>query len=335
MSGSYKILDPRDFADSYDARHSFALEVLVGLSDSVKSLPSKYLYDTRGSELFTRITNLPEYYLTDCESEVLRTYASEIATLVQGAPFNLVELGAGTGAKTKILLEDFHKRKLDFQYVPIDISEGAMKELIEDTGSAFSKTKVNGLVADYFNGLKWLNNQNQRRNVVLFLGSSIGNFANSEAKFFLRNVWNCLSDGDVALIGFDLKKDIETLLWAYNDSKGVTAEFNLNLLKRINAELGGQFDVTKFRHYGTYNVFTGAMESFLVSMVEQKVYIDMIGRSFGFREWEPIRTEYSFKFLESDISALASDTGFDVERMLTDSQRYFIDSVWKVNKPGK
>ena len=169
----------------------------------------------------------------------------------------------------------------------------------------------------------------------MFLGSSIGNFTNSEAKFFMRNVWTCLNHDDCVFIGFDLKKDIEMLLWAYNDSQGVTAEFNLNLLRRINSELGGQFNLTNFRHYGTYNVFTGAMESYLVSMKDQEVYVDMISRSFNFQEWEPIRTEYSYKFLERDINELASDTGFVVEDTLFDSQRYFADSIWRVRKPGK
>lgn len=332
---SYKILDPKDFADSFDDRHAFALDVLVGLSDTVKTLPSKYLYDTRGSELYTEITNLPEYYPTDCEREILQTNAAKISAMMKQAPFNLVELGAGTGVKTKILLEEFIKQKLEFQYVPIDISEGAMKELVTDIGSSFPQLEINGLISDYFNGLKWLHNRGQRRNYVMFLGSSIGNFTNSEAKFFLRNVWTCLNDGDCVLIGFDLKKDIEMLLWAYNDTQGVTAEFNLNLLRRINAELGGQFILKNFRHYGTYNVLNGAMESYLVSVKDQEVYVDMISRSFSFREWEPIRTEYSYKYLLSDILGLAADTGFVVEDTLFDSQRYFADSIWRVRKPGK
>ena len=136
------------------------------------------------------------------------------------------------------------------------------------------------------------------------------------------------------MIGFDLKKDIETLLWAYNDSSGVTAEFNLNLLKRINRELGGTFDVKKFRHYGTYNVFSGAMESYLVSLERQEVFIGMIGRAFEFNEWEPIHTEYSYKYLISDIMKLAEETGFTVERMLYDQEKYFTDSIWRVVKPG-
>lgn len=334
MSISYRTLDPKDFADSFDFRQAFALEVLVGLSDANKSLPSKYLYDTTGSELFTEITRVPEYYLTNCEREALQLHADEIASLAQDQPFNLVELGAGTGEKTLILLEKFLELGLDFHYIPIDISEGAMKSLTEELKKSLPQVKTGGLVSDYFSGLKWLNNRHQRKNFVMFLGSSIGNFTRHEAKFFLRNVWSCLNHDDNLLIGFDLKKDIELLLSAYNDSQGVTAEFNLNLLRRINNELGGQFDISKFRHYGTYNVLTGAMESFLVSMQPQEVFIEMIGRSFSFGAWEPIHTEYSFKYLEEDIRTLATETGFTIDGFLYDSQRFFTDSVWRVAKPG-
>jgi uncharacterized SAM-dependent methyltransferase len=208
-----------------------------------------------------------------------------------------------------------------------------MAGLVETLGEQFPTIRTHGLVTDYFNGLKWLNNRYQRRNFVIFLGSSIGNFTHAESRIFLRNVWNCLNDEDVFVTGFDLKKDIEMLLHAYNDAQGVTAEFNLNILKRINDELGGRFDLSKFRHFGTYNVFSGGMESFLVSLERQSVFIEMIGRSFTFKPWEPIHTEYSYKYLISDIEDLARETGFTVRTHLFDSNRYFTDSVWSVSKP--
>ncbi len=334
MSITYKKLDPQDFEDSFDANQAFALDVLVGLSETRKSLPSKYLYDSVGSELFTAITKSPDYYLTDCEREILTEHVDKIAQQFNGMKFNLVELGAGIGEKTKILLRRFTELGLEFQYVPIDISEGAMKELITDLKSAMPDVETHGLVSDYFNGMKWLNNRYERRNFVLFLGSSVGNFNHGGARTFLRNVWNSLNHEDCLLTGFDLKKDIEALLLAYNDTAGVTEQFNLNLLVRINRELGGTFDLSKFRHYGTYNVFNGAMESFLVSTKDQDVYIDTIGRSFSFREWEPIHTEYSYKYLESDIKVLAAETGFRVMTMLFDSRYFFADSIWTVHKPG-
>jgi uncharacterized SAM-dependent methyltransferase len=217
--------------------------------------------------------------------------------------------------------------------VPIDISEAAMADLVRTLSEKYPELQIHGLVADYTSGLKWLNNRNGRKNLVLFLGSSIGNFTHAAARTFLRNVWNGLHDGDHCLIGFDLKKDIEMLLWAYNDRQGVTSEFNINVLKRINRELGGEFDVKKFRHYGTYDVFSGAMESYLVSLEAQEVYVRDIGRSFQFRAWEPIHMEYSYKYLIADIDMLASETGFLIEENLFDSKKYFVDSIWRVNKP--
>jgi uncharacterized SAM-dependent methyltransferase len=188
------------------------------------------------------------------------------------------------------------------------------------------------LVSEYFTGIQWINNRYTRPNFVLFLGSNIGNFTRAQSQVFLRNLWNGLNDGDLVLIGFDLRKNIDRLLAAYNDEEGVTAQFNLNLLRRINRELGGHFDVADFRHFGTYNVFSGAMESYLVSRAEQDVFIEHIGRSFAFHPWEPIHTEYSYKYLQSDIDELALSTGFRVKEHFYDARSDFVDSVWQVKK---
>ena len=334
MPPSYKILHETDYADSFDETDAFALDVLVGLSAPRKSIPSKYFYDAKGSELFRQITDLPEYYPTKCELEIIERHRDAIARYVDYEPVNLVELGAGFGKKTTSLLEHFTASHLDFQYVPIDISESAMHELVQSLNGDFPELEVNGLVTDYFNGLKWLNNRHRRKNLVLFMGSSIGNFTHAENCVFLRNVWNCLNHDDVLLIGFDLKKDIDLLLRAYNDSQGVTRDFNLNLLHRINRELGGNFDVCKFRHFGTYDVISGGMESYLVSLEKQSVFIERIGRWFAFEPWEPIHTEYSYKYLVSDIEQLAGETGFEIYEHFFDSRRYFADSIWRVYKPG-
>jgi len=332
MPAEYKILREKDYADSFGDTDAFALDVLVGLSETRKRIPSKYHYDETGSNLFREITFLPEYYLTDCEIDILANQTEKIIEIVKDEPFNLIELGAGFGRKTKILLEHFINANLDFQYVPIDISEAAMKGLVESMNESFPSLEVNGLVSDYFIGMKWLNERFGRRNLVTFLGSSIGNFTYADARFFLRNAWNCLNNNDIFLIGFDLKKDIELLLSAYNDPKGVTSRFNLNVLSRINNELGGQFDKSRFRHFGTYDVISGAMESYLVSLENQEVPINLIGRSFHFDEWEPIHTEYSYKYLLSDIHKLATDTGFSETINLFDSKKYFCDAIWLVNK---
>jgi dimethylhistidine N-methyltransferase len=246
--------------------------------------------------------------------------------------FNIVELGAGDGRKTSILLEYFLERKFEFTYIPIDISEGAMKYLMENLNRQFPHLKSDGIVAEYFAGLKWLRKLTDRRNLVLFLGSNLGNFNKPQSRVFLRNLWNTLNDGDFLMTGFDLKKDINLMRRAYNDSQGITREFNLNLLRRINDDLGGNFDLDKFTHYAGYDVFTGAMESYLVSLEKQIVYIESLNQAFEFESWEPIHTEYSYKYLESDIEELAENTGFQIKTHLFDAKKYFIDSVWQVQK---
>jgi len=333
MPAQYQVLQAHDVQVS-KSHEAFVLDVLIGLSQTPKSLPSKYFYDEEGSKLFQQITELPEYYLTQCESEIFHSKKGEIVQVIDRDRFNLVELGAGDGRKTKILLEHFLKAELDFRYVPIDICEAAVEGLIGGLDKHAPKLPIEGLVADYCDGLKWLSTMNGHRNVVLFLGSSIGNFSYSEAREFLYSLWNALKDGDYLLIGFDLKKDIQLLERAYNDSQDVTTRFNLNLLHRINRELGGNFNADQFQYYSTYNALSGAMESYLISRREQVVDIETLNQSFSFEAWEPVHTEYSYKYLESDIVQLAEETGFTIVAQLMDSKKYFVDSVWQVNKRG-
>jgi len=332
MSVTFRILSPEDLQKFRHAEHNFSSDVLVGLSRTPKELPSRYFYDEKGSRLFQKITELPEYYLTKCENEILNTQKNKISSLMESQVFNLVELGAGDGRKTSILISHFLKKKLKFKYIPIDISESAMKSLISFMNKKFPDLTTEGIVAEYFDGVKWLNQLNSNRNLVLFLGSNLGNFNRTNSNVFLHNLWNSLNSGDYVIIGFDLKKKIDIMLKAYNDSKGITSEFNLNLLHRINQELGGNFDLENFRHYASYDVFTGAMESYLVSLKQQTIFIKEIGQTFSFEAWEPIHTEYSYKYLESDIEKLAADTGFIIQEQLFDSKRFFLDSIWLVQK---
>lgn len=331
MPFHYKVLQPHDLNVS-KSHQQFALDVLLGLSQSPKSLPSRYLYDAEGDRIFQRIMELPEYYLTQCEFEIFQTHKDRIADLIGNDRLNLVELGAGNGQKTEVLLEHFLKRGLDFRYVPIDISETAVQGLVGGLHQYSPQLQVEGLVAEYFDGLKWLSNTNDKHNVVLFLGSNIGNFSHSEARVFLHSLWNALNDGDHLLIGFDLKKDIEKLVAAYNDSQGVTAQFNLNLLRRINRELGGDFNLDRFQYYSSYNVFSGAIESYLISCEKQVAHIEILNQSFFFEAWEPVHTEYSHKYLRSDIALLAEETGFEIVAQLCDSRQYFLNSLWQVRK---
>lgn len=312
-----------------DSEQELGYEVLVGLSSVPKRLPSHLIYDDRGSELFQQIMALPEYYPTRCEEQILRTYARQILSSLDGRPFNLVDLGAGDGKKTMILIEEALRMNADFQFVPIDISEGAMRGLVSKVAQEHTDVVVRGLVAEYTAGVRWLARQNDgRANLVLFLGSNIGNFDRANARGFLSRLWASMHVNDRLLIGFDLKKDIDLLLAAYNDAAGVTAEFNLNLLDRLNKELDADFDRSRWRHYGTYNVFSGAMESYMVSLEHQTVHIHQIERLFTFEAWEPIHTEYSYKYLPTDMDSLAADSGFRVESRYLDDHGWFSDDVW-------
>ena len=330
MSMSFRTLKESDFQDS--PKKAFALDVLCGLSEEIKRLPSRYFYDETGSRLFKRIMELPEYYLSRCGIEILENNKHRIAELVLDEPFNLVELGAGDGTKTIILLNEFMRRGLDYEYLPIDISRSAMEELTRLMNVKLPGINGCGIVSEYFDGIRFMSQMTGRRNFVLFLGSNIGNFNNEQARLFLHNLWQSLNHDDFVLIAFDLKKDIDLLLRAYNDSEGVTRQFNLNLLTRINRELGGNFDISKFKHYGTYNVLSGAMESFLVSTERHRVFIKELAKTFSFEAWEPIHTEYSYKYSTSDIQSLAAATGFAICDELFDSRKYFVQSIWKVNK---
>lgn len=329
MSDKYRILK-NDNAEA--AGGDFASDVDDGLSRPQKSISSKYLYDAEGDRLFQRIMELPEYYLTRCEYEILRDNRDRILLLLGGGQINLVELGAGDGKKTFLLLEHFLERGLQFRYVPIDISESAIQGLIASCCDCYDQMAVEGLVAEYFDGLKWLASQNQRRNFVLFLGSNIGNFTRAETELFLRGLHDALNDGDLVLIGFDLKKDVNRIKDAYDDSQGVTAQFNLNLLSRINRELGGDFKLNQFEHHCIYNEQMGVIESYLVCNKRQDVRIESLGKTFCFEEKEPLHVEYSHKFSEEDVAQLAQNAGFRVVEQFYDSDRLFVDSVWQVIK---
>ncbi|MEM7609497.1 MAG: L-histidine N(alpha)-methyltransferase [Myxococcota bacterium] len=318
-----------------DSLEELAYEVLVGLSSTPKSLPSRFFYDDEGSELFRQIMRLEEYYLTDCEHEILTREATTIARSVDG-PVHLVDLGAGDGSKTQTLLEAMLEDGADVVYVPIDISVGAMRGVVEAMGKRFPELPIAGVVGEYSQSLRWLaEHRGERSNLVLFLGSNIGNFPMAAARGFLGRLWAQLRIRDRLLIGFDLKKDIERLLAAYNDPQGVTAAFNLNLLKRVNRELGGNFDPEGFRHFGTYDVNTGAMKSYLVSKRKQSVYVGALQRSFEFAAWEPVHTEYSYKYLRDDIEGLAHDSGFEPVARYEDRQHWFMDALWRPRKGAR
>jgi L-histidine Nalpha-methyltransferase len=324
---TWHVLTPTT-AESLQAE--FALDVLTGLSERPKRLSSRWFYDDRGSELFQRIMGLKEYYPTDKERWILESHGDAIAAQFAGQTLDVVDLGAGDGSKTLGLIAQLQAAGAQVRYVPIDISEGAMASLHAIAQERIPGLEIQGVVGEYVAGLRWLASQDERQRLVLFLGSNIGNFDKPRARAFLRRIWAGLQAGDHMLVGFDLKKDIEVLLGAYNDREGVTRDFNLNLFTRINRELGGDFDVAQWRHFGTYNVFSGAMESYLVSQTAQSVYVDALRQSFEFQAWEPIHTEYSYKYLPRDIGSLASSTGFEIRERYCDPDEWFCDALWRV-----
>ncbi len=310
---------------------AFAANVLNGLSRTPKSLSSKYFYDEAGSRLFQQITETEEYYLTRCEFEILKTSCRAIARPFQHVPFRLIELGVGDGRKTAVLLDHFLDQGLDFHYVPIDICRESVCELAESLGRRYATKplEVCGVVADYVDGLRWLRRQNPLRNLVIFLGSSIGNFTRRQTHRFLHRLRRSLSPGDHLLIGFDLKKNPQLLHRAYNDAAGLTRRFNLNLLQRINREFDGDFELSRFYHHGYYNARRGRMESWLVSKSDQVVHIQRLKRAFPLHAWEAIHVENSYKYDLAEINSAASQAGFLVDRHLLDSRRYFVDSLWR------
>lgn len=234
--------------------NQFDMDVAKGLSDNPKHLSSKYFYDEQGDKLFQKIMQLDEYYLTNAEHEILDTYKEDFLNSFKNGQDNflLTEFGAGDGFKTKILLDHFIRKRIAFEYLPIDISKHALDNLLADLKSEFPRLQGYGIREDYFTALTRLNGETPKK-VVLFLGSNIGNFSDSAAMEFLSQLRRSIGSDDTALIGFDLKKEPDIIRKAYNDSKGVTKDFNLNLLERINRELGGEFDRREFEHNPTYD----------------------------------------------------------------------------------
>ncbi|CAN5472667.1 L-histidine N(alpha)-methyltransferase [soil metagenome] len=318
--------------DLLEKNKVFAEDVKKGLSSQPKFLLSKYFYNQRGDELFQDIMNLEEYYLTRCEYEILNLQKEDIISGfgTKGLAFNLIELGAGDGYKTKVLIDFLQLKEKKFKYIPIDISATVLENLNDDLIINFPGIEVQPIQGDYFKVLKELSHKENTLKVLLFLGSNIGNFSEVQATAFLKALAENMTSGDKLLIGFDLKKDPQVIANAYNDKEGKTRDFNLNLLQRINKELGGNFMLKNFKHYPTYDPSSGQAKSFLVSNREQTVFIEALGQSYNFSPWETIFMEVSQKYDVSDIRRLASLSGFIIEQMYFDQKSYFVDSLWKL-----
>ncbi len=312
-------------------QEEFALDVLTGLSSHPKSISAKYFYDDIGSELFQKISQHQDYYPTQTEFAIFQKNCAIIPDIINESEIDIIELGAGDGHKSKLIIDGFLDKGCKVNFYPIDISEKAM-QLLGENLTVNENLNIHGVVADYFTGLAHLKKISNSKKLVLFLGSNIGNFNKAQSRDFLKKLWFTLNTSDHVLIGYDLKKDTHVLNKAYNDTDGLTEAFNLNLLNRINKEFGGNFDTSKFQHYGFYNPTLEAMESYLISLEDQHIYISALEKNFHFEKFEPMHLECSHKFSPSDIAYLASHTGFFVEQHFSDDKHYFIDALWQVQK---
>ncbi|HLK09196.1 MAG TPA: L-histidine N(alpha)-methyltransferase [Candidatus Angelobacter sp.] len=305
-----------------------AEEVLSGLSARPRSLPPKLFYDAAGSHLFEQITETPEYYPTRTERAILTDNAGEIISQA-GNNLTLVELGAGSASKTQVLIGALLRRQLRADFYPVDVSSSALQGALTTLNGHFPRCRVSPIVADYTHKIPDLNALPGRK-LVLFIGSTIGNFEPDDAMAFLKSVRRSLQPGDALLIGFDLIKDADVLHAAYNDAAGVTAAFNKNMLVRINRELGGSFDLDAFEHVAFWNRRKSRIEMHLESTREQVVWVQDLGRSFHFEQGERIHTENSYKFNTGSMTRLLRRSGFRLEKSWTDAKGWFGEALARV-----
>ncbi|HXS36107.1 MAG TPA: L-histidine N(alpha)-methyltransferase [Flavipsychrobacter sp.] len=315
--------------------NQFFQDVWRGLNATPKYLESKYFYDEKGDKLFQEIMECPEYYLTRCELEIFSKQTCHLADSILHSikDFDVVELGAGDATKSFYLLQHLLEKGLDFTYYPIDISSNVISNLHKQLPQRLPGLQIHGLNGEYFNMLEEVKSISNRNKVVLFLGSSIGNIPFEQTTGFLNCLKEHLIPGDLMLIGFDLKKDAATILAAYNDKGGITREFNLNLLRRINQELDADFDPDLFEHCPVYDEATGACKSYLKSIKQQRVRIGEVGW-VHFMEGETIFMEISQKYTVEQIDKLAADAGFKPVKYFYDSQNRFLDAIWQLENNG-
>jgi L-histidine N-alpha-methyltransferase len=308
---------------------TFKKEVEKGLNSKPKTLPSKYFYDKKGDALFVEIMNLPEYYLTRCELDIFQNKTQQLIDTMQISPdiyFELIELGAGDGVKTKELLRMLGNQNFKFDYFPIDISINALKLLEKDLKVELPDVNVQTKQGDYFEVLASLS-KSKKPKIVLLLGSNIGNMQDELARQFIYDLGVNLQAGDKLLLGADLIKSKDIVQPAYDDRQGITAKFNLNLLDRINRELGANFNLNQFTHQPEYNEEEGIAKSFIVSDIDQKVEIKAMEKTFAFSAGEKIHTEISRKYNDTIIKKLIAKTDFNLLDKIMDSKAYFADYI--------
>jgi dimethylhistidine N-methyltransferase len=313
-----------------------ASAVFKGLVASHKSLPPWLFYDQAGSWLFEQITELPEYYLTRTERAIFAAHSEEIVASAAGAPegelvrLRIAELGAGSADKTRLLLKAASERQEHVLYEPMDVSSSALEAARARIESELPGIEVAPQVVDYMEGFSFEPAFPGERRLVLYIGSSIGNFEPDDAARLLRRVRFALAPGDGLLIGVDLRKDVATLLSAYADAAGVTAEFNLNVLARLNRELGAEFDLHQFRHIAVWNGVQSRIEMHLESKAAQRVRVKGLGLEIDFAKGERIHTENSYKYEPGQLEEMLADAGFAPAGRWTDEQDWFAVCLGRV-----
>jgi L-histidine N-alpha-methyltransferase len=312
--------------DAASARAAFAADVRRGLTAPRKFLLPQYFYDALGSALFNAICELPEYYVTRAETEILTAHAGEIVDAF-APPVRLVELGSGSGRKTRLLIEELLTRQAELEYLPLDIDPSVLAASARELTTAYPGVlRVSPLVGDFRDpGAALTASRSPLRTIVLFLGSTIGNLEPADAAAMLANVGRTLRKGDALFLGADLRKPRSILEPAYDDALGVTAAFNRNILVRINRELGGNFDVAAFDHRAVYDETLGRIEMHLVSRDAQRIHIQALDLDVGFAAGESIHTENSHKYDEAALTALAAAGGLRIDRAWRDARGFFAD----------
>ena len=309
---------------------AFEVNVRQGLSDYPKHLHSKFIYDKQGDELFKQIMELPEYYLTNAEYDILQQNKTAICKQFYAKDgFDLIELGAGDGQKTKLILQELVNQKMNFNYLPIDISQHVLGDLKKSINKEIPEVTMQCQQGSYFDVLKGLANYNKRKKVILVLGSNIGNLLHKEAIDFLQQIQESMGEYDMLFMGFDQKKHPQLIVNAYNDSQGVTEAFNKNLLKRINNEFNADFDLDQFMHWENYDPETGTARSFLLSKIDQQVNIEDLEMQVDFHKWETIHTEISQKYNDDVVNWLAGQASLEIDTNFTDKQEKYKNYIFK------
>ena len=300
---------------------TFADEITSGLNRDSKYINPKFFYDKKGSDLFEQICGLPEYYPTRTEIEILKNLKSDLSKYLD-ASFRLVELGSGSSIKTRLILDIFAENQNKIEYFPIDISE-ILTESSELLQKDYADLHITGIIDTYEGGLEFIEKYDDKKNLIIFLGSSFGNFIPNEGKTFLQKINSTMKKEDLFLIGLDLVKGIQILENAYNDTKGITSKFNLNVLSRINDELDADFVLNNFEHFAKYNEQDQRVEMYLKSLVNQSVIISKANLSLTLKQGELIHTEHSHKYKISQIKELMDKTGFKIMQNWLDAKEHY------------